>query len=161
MGILDKKILELPEATTPLSGAEYGEIVQGGVNKKVRVLNFTGSNDLLIDLVAVSVSGGTMTLNLNNQKQRRFYDSATQTGNFTIAFSNDSSGLIQTLDIQVTGTISITMPSTVVMQEDDNRFNNTTKVFTAAGGTASPFEFSWTKSGSVWKLKASRKYYPA
>lgn len=156
---VDAKISELPVATTPLAGTEESEILQGGINKRVAVSHYGATTDLLIDLISASVSAGTLTLDSNSQKQRRFYVSATQSANFTIAFSNDSACLIKTLDIQVTGTINITLPSSVVMQEDDVRWNNGTKILNVVGGTASPIEFSFTKSGSVWKLKVSTKYY--
>lgn len=51
---LGRKITQLPDADLPLTGDEYIEIVQGGVNKKVQVSQLPGggsipSNSVLYD----------------------------------------------------------------------------------------------------------------
>jgi hypothetical protein len=55
----NKKISELPAASTPLGGSEEVEILQGGVNKRVSVSNFgTGDVPTLADVLAAGNSAG-------------------------------------------------------------------------------------------------------
>lgn len=115
--------------------------------------------DTDIDLFPVSVISGTMTLDFVGAKQRRFIDTSTISSGFTIALDDDANALIHTLNLIITGSVPITLPSTYVMQEDDSRFNNGTKILTLDGGTATPFELSATKEHGLWELKATTKYY--
>jgi len=56
----NKKISQLDPATTPLAGTEEAEIVQGGVNKRVAVSEFSGGTTP--DLEAVLTEGNVSTL---------------------------------------------------------------------------------------------------
>lgn len=111
---------------------------------------------------AVSVSGGTLTLPLNDMREAKFENSTIESSNFSIAFSSDSNAEIFTLSQRITGTVVITMPSSVVCEEDNGRWNNGTKAFTVVGGTGSYFVFSWFKLATgLYELRASTKIYTA
>ena len=55
----NKKISQLPPATTPLSGIEEAEIVQGGVNKRVPVSEFGGGGGGSVDSVTGTLVDNT------------------------------------------------------------------------------------------------------
>jgi len=162
---LHEKLLIPNKSTTipTVSGAaqlftEGGQFkVKEGSGTEFIVGQSSGSN---LDLVTVSVAAGTMTLDFANGKEKRFVDITALSANFIVAFANDTNGLIITLNIFITGSIAITMPTSVVMQTSESgRWNNTTKVLTLTGTTAQGFEMSFTKIGSVWKLKVSESFY--
>jgi len=105
--------------------------------------------------VAVAISGGTLTLDCLSYRQRNFDLTTTATGNFTIAITNATNLIRARLTLRVTGTITITMPSAVVM--DSNEFYNgrwayTTNILTVVGSSASPFmiEFVPDSAGNIF-----------
>jgi hypothetical protein len=111
------------------------------------------------ELVSASVSAGTMTLDMDSLYQRKFEDTTLQTGNFTIAFSNTTNAQVFTLSLRVNGTIAITLPSTVVMEEGDSRFVNGTKILTLTASTKR-YLFSFNKlATSVFHLAATDSIY--
>lgn len=111
------------------------------------------------ELVSASVSAGTMTLDMDSLYQRKFEDTTLQTGNFTIAFSNTTNAQVFTLSLRINGTIAITLPSTVVMEEGDSRFVNGTKILTLTASTKR-YLFSFNKlATSVFHLAATDSIY--
>lgn len=112
----------------------------------------------LLDEVSVAPVSGTMTLDMDSMYQRTFKDT-TVVGTHTIAFANMTNAKVFTLQISVTGGISITMPSSVVMEEADTRWVNATKILTLTGTTASGFQLSFTKFDSVYQLLVSSRFY--
>lgn len=113
-----------------------------------------------IDLVNVTIASNILSLNLDSKVERSFNVVSAIAAAFSITFSNVTNARVFSLDVLITGSVAITMPSGVVMQMDEtSRWNNTTKVLTLAGDTASPFELSFTRIGSLYKLKASSKYF--
>lgn len=128
--------------------------VQGQLNAKLDASD--------VDRTAVAISSGTLTLDLNNKRKRRFQLSSTASSNFTIALSNTTNVSVFTLDLNISGTVAITMPSTFRMSQVEadfnNRWNSSTRVLTLTGDTDSPFELSATYDGAIYKLKASQKF---
>jgi len=59
----NKKITELPAATTPLAGTEELEIVQGGVNKRVAASNFgaAAASESVAGIVELATAAETIT----------------------------------------------------------------------------------------------------
>jgi hypothetical protein len=110
-----------------------------------------------LDSVLADTSGSTITLDLNS-KVERVFRLATIATNKTIALSNSSAGLVFLIRLNCTGTISLTFPSTFRAQVAETRWNNTTKILTLAGATATPFEISCTWDGVFWALKATTDY---
>lgn len=111
--------------------------------------------------VAVAISTGTLTLDINNEIRRDFDLTATETGNFTIAFSNTTNWKDSSLTLRLTGTIAITMPSTVRMENFENtvgRWNTSTRVLTLIGVTASPFEIRFSPQGSIIECFATDRF---
>lgn len=111
------------------------------------------------ELVASSVSAGTMTLDMASLYQRKFEDTTLQTGDFTIAFSNTTNAQVFTLSLRVNGTIAITVPSSVVTEEGDTRFVNGTKILTLIASTKRYLlSFNRLASG-VFQLAATDSMY--
>jgi len=113
---------------------------------------------------AAAVSAGTATLNCANKVTVNFEDTATQSANFTIAFSNNSNAEEITYSTFMTGTRVITMPSNVIMEvaEEGLRWANATKNLTLICGTAAPVEFSWKRiNGNKFLLRVGGPYYAA
>jgi len=107
-----------------------------------------------------AVSAGTMNLDLTSGRERKFENLTTQSSNFAITFSNDTNAEIFTCVVFITGAVVITMPSSVVMEEDNSRWTNGSKLLTLTGGTASPFVLSWFRiSSTLFELRASTKIY--
>lgn len=107
------------------------------------------------DREAVAVSAGTLTLNVNSQREKNFDLTTTQSGAFTIAFSNTGSWVRSRLTLRVTGAIAVTLPAACIMdtfEVSNGRFVSGTDVLTLTGLTASPFmlEFVPDSSGNVW-----------
>lgn len=108
--------------------------------------------------VPVAISAGTLTLDINNEIRRDFDLTATESGNFTIAFSNTTNWKESSLTLRLTGTIAITMPSTVRMENyevTNARWNTTTRVLTLIGVTASPFIIVFQPQSSIIGCAAS------
>jgi hypothetical protein len=61
----DKKISELPLATTPLAGTEESEIVQGGVNKRTAVSNIgttvSAASETVAGIIEIATQAETDT----------------------------------------------------------------------------------------------------
>jgi hypothetical protein len=74
-------------------------------------------------------------LDLDMLYQRKFEDTALQTGAFTITFDDEDNAQVFTYSIRVNGTVPITLPASVVMEEGDTRFVNGTKILTLIGST--------------------------
>ena len=115
-----------------------------------------------VSVVPVAISTGTLTLDVNNELFRNFDLTATETGNFTIAFSNTTAWVAAqqtvTLSMRLTGTIAITMPSTTRMELYENtlgRWNTSTRVLTLVGTTASRFVLRFTPQDSIIAIEAS------
>lgn len=117
------KITDLPTASTP-SGTELIEVVQSGVNKKTTLQDVANLAAIpaayVIDQASADTSGGTITLNMNSQKQRSFVGSASFAGPKTLALSNATVALFFNFIFNVTNTAAvITMPSDFLMSSGD------------------------------------------
>jgi len=111
---------------------------------------------------AVSVSAGVLLLNLNNKREAKFEDSGISSSAFAIQFTLDSNAEVFTLSKKITGTIAVTVPSSVVTEEDESRFVNGSKSITLAGGTGSWFVFSWLKlTTGLYEMRVSYKIFSA
>lgn len=134
--------------------------LQTGSNntKPVTALAMKGFRDLA--RTSATVVAGTMSLPFDFKQEIKFEDTTTRSTGFTIAFLDEGNVEVFVLILKITGSVAIVMPSTVVMAEDDSRWNNGTKTLTLAGGTASPFELSFDKmNGPLYLLKAVTKYH--
>lgn len=161
----NKKITALPTAGT-LDGSELAEIVQGGVNKKVTTQEIAdlaiagGATDY--SRHAVTISGGNVaTLDMNNVAKQNFDITATRSSAFTIAFSNAANMVEAVLTMRLTGSIAITMPSTVEMQQyetTNSRWNTSTQILTLVGTTATRFMISFYFDGTVHLTQASDSF---
>jgi len=110
----------------------------------------------VITRTPVSISAGTLTLDLDSKDQKKFENTTAISSDFTIAFSNTTNAEIFSLIILITGSVAITMPSTVIMEKVDGRFVNGTKILTLTGVTAEPFELSFSKmNGPLFMCRAS------
>lgn len=88
---VDKRITELPVATTPLAGTEKAEIVQGGVNKQVDVSEF-GSGG------TSTPYGATTGTNTYSATMSPVVSAYTDGQMYHIRVSNSSTGLV-TIDL--------------------------------------------------------------
>lgn len=109
--------------------------------------------------ISVAISAGTLTLDCLNRQERKFENTTAITSAFTLAFTNDSTTELIHLILFLTGSIPITLPSSVIAETIngvEGRFNNSTKILTLLGVTASPFELSFSKiSSSRYLMRAS------
>lgn len=125
--------------------------------KPVTSTSFKAFRDL--SRQTVSISSGTLTLNANSKQEQKYEVPTPVSSNFIIAFSGDTNAEVISVTIPITGTVAITLPSTVVMEKDDYRFVNSTKILTVVGGTAEPFELSFNKMTGLYMCRASYAYY--
>lgn len=93
-----------------------------GGNTKLRVYNMLidliDSLCLILDIITVSTSSGTITFDFALKQTRKFLGSASFSTPKTIAFSNDSVGLEFDFVLQIGNVAAIlTFPSTVTMQD--------------------------------------------
>lgn len=155
----DLKISQL-STESPLTGNELVEIVIGGVNKKTTTQDIANMASSSGDYTrnAVAVSAGTLTLNMNSVDKKNFDLTATQSSGFTIAFSNTTNMVEAVLTLRLTGSVAITMPSTVEMQQYETingRWNTSTQVLTLIGTTATRFIITFYFDGTVILTQAS------
>jgi len=116
-----------------------------------------------LERVTVAVTGGVLTLDMNNTHERKFEVAAAQSSAFAIAFANVTEARFISLTIPITTGVPITMPSNVVSRRADGRWNNTTRVMTlTAVGTADWFELSFNvMPGPLYILRASEANFPS
>jgi hypothetical protein len=116
-----------------------------------------------LERVAVTVSAGTLTLDMANAHERKFEVAAAQSSAFAIAFANVTQARFISLTIPITGAVAITMPSNVVSRRLDTRWNNTTRILTVtATGTGDWFELAFNVlPGPIYILRASDANYPS
>lgn len=150
----NKKITELPSGSTP-DGSELIEGVQAGVNKQFTFNQVTGSGIpavYVIDQSSASTASGTITLDMNSQRQRSFVGSATFSGPKTLALSNTTNSLFFNFIFEVTNVAAVlTMPSDFLMSSGD--FNGTDWTPPAIGKYEIGGAFDDT--GNVWYVKVS------
>lgn len=155
----DLKISEL-STQSPLGGTELIEVVIGGINKKTTAQDIANLSSTSGDYTrnAVSISAGTLTLNMNSVDKKNFDLTNTQSSAFTIAFSNTTNMVEAVLTLRLTGAVAITMPSTVEMQQYETingRWNTSTQVLTLTGTTATRFIITFYFDGTVILTQAS------
>lgn len=161
--VFDALALKAPLASPTFTGTPEAPTASAGTNStQLATTAYTDNQvDIYSDRVAVAVVTSTLTLDWNSKRSRFFDLTSTQSGNFTIAFSNDTNQTMGILTLRVTGTITITMPSAVIMDEYEKingRWNESTNVLTVVGATASPFMIHFLKDagGSVWVTCTSK-----
>lgn len=102
----------------------------------------------VLDLATPSTAGGTITLDMNSQKQRLFAGSASFSTPKIIAMSNTTNAQGFGLAIDVTSTSAvITVPADWIMYVDE--FNGTTWTPPTTG----VFELGGTWYGTFWSVK--------
>lgn len=100
---------------------------------------------------ALVVSGSTTAMDFNSLTYRNFDITATQSANFSITFSNATNIVESRLTMRLTGTIVITMPSSVVMQNYETingRWDTIGNNLTLIGTTATPFLLTFYSDGT-------------
>jgi hypothetical protein len=103
---------------------------------------------------AVSITAGTLSLDMASRRMRNFDVTSAQSSNFSVAIANSSNLVNFRLTLRITGTVVVTMPTTIVMdyaETINERWNSTSKALTLVGGTASPFLLEFISVGdSIW-----------
>lgn len=161
MAAEDKKITDLTAAGA-LTGAEPVEVVQGGVNKQSTTQGIanlaTGSGAAYVfDSTTPSTAGGTITLDMNSQKQRMFVGSASFGTAKAIALSNTTNSLVLNLVLTLTNVAAVlTFPTTFTMQTIDTRWADGAHTFTPS--STGKHEFSATFDGTDWNMKVTYPY---
>lgn len=110
---------------------------------------------------AVAVSAGTLTLDMNSLALRNFDLTATQSSGFTIALANTTNWVEAKLTLRLTGSVAITMPSGVEMQNYETinaRWNTSTNVLTLVGTTATRFLITFYYDGGAILTQASDSF---
>lgn len=139
--------------------AVLADFVTGTDNvKQVTVLGLLSHRS--IKRQACAVVSGHMAIDLAGRQESKFEDTTPITADFEIdAFANATNAEIVIINLYVTGTIFITMPSTCVMETIDDRWNNTLKKLRVDGGTASPVTLSFNKMNALYDLRAGFAQY--
>jgi hypothetical protein len=159
-------IVGLTGKTTPVDADSIiiSDSAAGDDAKKVTLTNtkafFKTYNDTLypaiVDTLASNTpvtTGGTITLDCESRKQLIAVGSASFSGSKTIALSNNTNAKVVAFLFQLSGSGTLTMPSTFVMDTGESRWNTGTKVLTLTG--AGYYEISCTWDGTRWRVKAS------
>jgi hypothetical protein len=141
-----------------VAGATAAEAITGtDTTKPLTASSMEGKHS--IKRASAAVSSGTMTLDIASKEEIRFEDTTARSSNFTIAFSSESNAEFFEVNVPITGTVVITLPSSVVMQTSDLRWNNGAKTLTVVGTTASPFILIFSRISSTrFELAASYAY---
>lgn len=148
-----KKISALPELVAP-GDNDFIEIVQDGVNYKIRKSNLVvgGGGGSSIDALSVSTAAATITLNFQSVVERLFYGSTASSGNKTIALSNFSNALRFEFFIDVNANDQLTFPAGFIMS-DGNWEVSGSQIWTA------PFDglyhFKATLFDTTWSMEAN------
>ena len=108
---------------------------------------------------AVAISSGTLTLDLNSLQYRNFDLTATVSGAFTIALTNEENVSQFHLSLRVTGAVAVSMPTgTKMMRSETNAgrwVQGSPGILTLTGATASTFRLVFTYDGSSYMCEAS------
>jgi len=108
--------------------------------------------------ISAIVSGGVLNLNFGTLVETLFNVATTITANCTVTVTETNAKSFA-LQFAVTGTITITMPSSFVFETGEvtlGRWNSSTKVLTLTGTTNTEFEIVGLKRGSVWRCISSK-----
>jgi len=104
-----------------------------------------------IDLLSVSTSAATITLNLANKIQRIFKLAGTISGAKAIALSNDTLGLAIKIFFTIDNLAAVfTFPAAFKMKTSDPRWDNGAKTFTPV--TTGAYEGEAVFDGTNWNL---------
>jgi hypothetical protein len=118
----------------------------------VRVLELLGSSWALyiLDETTTVTTGGTITLDLNSQKQRMFVGSATFATTKTVALSNASNALVFNFHFEVTNVAgTLVFPANFLMA--DSNFDTGTDTWTPP--STGKYELGGSYDGTNWKIK--------
>lgn len=108
-----------------------------------------------LDLVPVGTTNATITLNMNNKRQRVFRGAPVIDANRQVALSNDSVGLSFRFIFDVTGNREFTFPANSVSQNVPD-FDSATKKWTNPDPGKYTVEGVW--DGTNWNLSFSRAF---
>jgi hypothetical protein len=109
----------------------------------------------------VTISGSTLTLDVNSKKFAYYVLNTARSTDFTIAMSNTTSMEQLECLLIITGTVNVTLPSACQMQKsesDAGRWDETTNILTLTGATGSYFKLVISKVGSDFLVDASSYY---
>lgn len=113
---------------------------------------------------AVTMSGGVLALDLSDSREKRFYVTTANavSSAFALVFANETDAEQWELYVPITGTVAMTVPSSVLMGNDwkvAGKWNDSTKVYTFAGATASYFKVTFARvSSTVIHMQVSLDY---
>lgn len=115
----------------------------------------------VLDSATPSTSGGTITLDCNDQVQRMFVGSASFATPKTIALSNDSNALVINFVFTITNVAGVlTFPSTFKMESFEQtalaRWDDTAHTFTISGTGRHQFSATW--DGTNWNMVATTPF---
>ncbi len=110
-----------------------------------------------IERTAVSSVSDIINLDCDGLKEARFENATALTADTDVTISNDTIAEIILLHVYVTGTRILTMESNVVMQMDEDRWDNALKELELIEGH---YQLSFAKvSGSIYQLTVSTPFY--
>jgi hypothetical protein len=111
---------------------------------------------------AVSISAGTLTLTMSNLALKNFDLTATESSNFTIAFTNTTNMVEAKLTLRLSAAVAITMPAGSEMQgyETTNaRWNGSTNTLTLTPvGATRRFLITFYFDGTAYLIQASDQF---
>jgi hypothetical protein len=150
-------------ATTAYADAKVADALTNGVT------TVAPSQNAVFDAIAaitpidytrqpLTVSASTTNMDFSSLTYRSFDITATQSAAFAITFSNATNIVESRLTMRLTGSVAITLPSSVVMQQYETingRWNTSTNVLTLIGSTATPFLLTFYSDGTNMICSAS------
>lgn len=144
-----------------VAGATQAEMLTGTDTTKVVTPAAVEQkeSDLLTSISNSATGSSAVDFGLKRRFKGRY--ATTVTGNIAVTFSNVTNLEFAQIVIPITGTVEIEWPTSVVMEESNPRWVNSTKKITVVGGTATPFVFSLSRISSTpyFELRASYRIY--
>lgn len=149
-----------PDASETVKGIAkiYNDLNNSNTDGAVTQSAIKSSFDNLFIQQSPSTGGATITINCAGRRQVLALLSTLSTGKI-IALSNNTNTTVISILLNITGTITLTFPSTFRAEQSEVRWNNTTKALTLTGVTASPFELGAIWDGTFWRLKVTQDFY--
>lgn len=150
----------LPIASPTVSGIArlYNDLTNSNTDGAVTQSAIKSSFDNLFIQQSPATGGATITIDCAGRRQVLALLS-TLSASKAIAINNSSSTIVLSILLNVTGTITLTFPSTFRAEQSEVRWNNTTKALTLTGVTATPFELGAIWDGTFWRLKVTQDFY--
>ena len=134
---------------TPIPAGTYD--FQYLANRNGRNLEIA-QNQVSRNRLAPTIAANVLDIDFESKNDFKTTAEVAATADFAITLSNDNNADIATIDLFITNTVIITLPSGSIMEDSETRWVGTpTFELTIEGGTGESFELSLNKVGAKYK----------